>query len=156
MNTHTHLLEYLEQDTLPDALRARFIRWCVLEQARPALAALLETTALAEAGTILRDADDIAALAQLIHALKSRAGTLAGHGKVGTAAIAALFEFENLIRAARDSVPDASASAFFAARVCGWQALVYEGRHHPARKREAETRAHRNQETILRYLIEGY
>jgi hypothetical protein len=156
LNTHANLLEALEQDALPDTVRSRFVRWCVLEQARPALVALLSVTTLAGAAAAIEQASDLSTLAQLVKAIKSRADELAGHGKAGTAAAAALFEFDNLLRASREPGPDASACAFFAARVCGWQALVHNERHHPARKREAEHNARRDQETVLSRLLDGY
>ncbi len=153
---HVSMLDHLDNKVLPRRLRERFMAWCVMEQARPALADLLAGTNLAGAGAALHDADDLLTLKQLAAAIKVRADELAGHGKMGTAAVAALFEFSNLVQAAAESDPDASAGAFFSARVCGWQALVHEDRHHPARKRDAEFRARLDQEHVLRRLVEVY
>ena len=80
----TTLLEHLENDTLPDNLRARFVAWCVIEQALPALAEMLSETSLAGAGVALGHANDLNTISQLTSAIKHRAKELAGHGKTGT------------------------------------------------------------------------
>lgn len=155
MRQNSQLIDHLEGEKLPRMIRQQFVFWCVMQQARPALALLLRDTTLAGAGAAMEDAEDLNTIRRLTEAIQQRADELRDHHPAGPVAAAALFEFANLVQTASSPNPDAGAGAFFAARVCGWRALVHHGMHHPARKLDAERHARRDQETILRRLLDG-
>ena len=148
------LLEHLGKDTLPQALLDAFVRWCVWEQARPALALVLEKAQLATLAEEVREAEDLVTLS----GVSERAGQSAHEARKATgplgmsAAEAAAFEMANLVRAADADDGDPESVAFFAARVCGWAGWAETDFTDPAQKMLAEQEARDLQENQLHTL----
>lgn len=147
------LLEQL--DTLPRSVIEQFIRWCIWEQARPALLLILDRNMMTDFADNIREARNIPVLAQLSEQanafVKSRRGAT---GPLGlSAAEAGTFEFTNMMKAATDEAADAEAVAFFASRVCGWAGWASTDFTDPAQKTVAEVEAREEQELYLNQLL---
>jgi hypothetical protein len=153
-----NLLEHLGKETLPRPLLVAFVQWCVLEQARPALAKVLRQTQMGAMADSVAAADGFDELAHLSE--QARRESQAMRGKSGPLAIsaaeAAAFEFMNLMEAASDTELDAEGVAFFSARVSGWAGWAEFGFTDTAQKANAEHAAAQEQEACLRALWEDY
>jgi hypothetical protein len=148
------LREHLKKDTLPPVMVEMFAHWCIWEQARPALALVLQRANLQDIALRIDQATDLYSVARLgksanahIRALRASADPLGM-----SAAEAATFEFANIIKAADEKNLDAEAVAFFAARVCGWAGWAQTDFKDPRHKIAAEKQASARQERYLEKL----
>lgn len=150
------LLDQLGSDTLPASVVDSFVRWCMLEQARPALVTVLEKFGLSNLATQVEATNEppkLLTLATQIHAQVQALGAKSSTGPLGfSAAKAATYEFGNLMQAANENPVDAEAVAFFAARICGWAGWAGAGFGEPQSKASAELDARQTQEGKLQSL----
>ena len=151
----TSLLEHLGKDTLPEPILKVFAQWCVLKQARPALASVLQKANMSDIATSIEKTDDTVKLAEL----SKRANEIAkeARNKTGpltlSAAEAAAFEFNNLANEVNQAEMDAEAVSFFSARVCGWAGWAEADNFADiGAKSEAEANAKNAQEKHLEQL----
>jgi hypothetical protein len=146
------VLDYLGKDALPYAVEAAFVDWCVWEQARPALAMVLEKTVLNSLASEFRAAGDLGTLTAL--GQRATEEVTRAHGDTGplglSAAKGAVFEFNNLLAATPEPDFDPEAVAFFAARVCGWAGWAAVDFSQAERKTQAEQEAREQQAARLR------
>lgn len=153
-----NLLEHLGKDTLPVQMIKEFTTWCVLKQARPALAMVLHKANMVEIATSIEQSDDIPTLATL----GTKANKIAkdNRGKTAplvlSAAEAAAFEFTNMLNALNEENLDPEAVSFFSARVCGWAGWAEKDFGVVSVKAEAEQTAKDAQETHLSQLWRKY
>lgn len=153
-----NLLEHLGKDTLPLQMVKEFTRWCVLKQARPALAIVLHKASMTEIATAIEGSDEISALATL----SAQANQIAkeSRGKTGplalSAAEATTFEFANMINALSEESLDPEGVSFFSARVCGWAGWAENDFSTVSIKSEAEQTAKNDQEAHLSDLWRKY
>ena len=150
------LLDQLGSDTLPSSVVNSFLRWCMLEQARTALVTVLDTFGLRDLAVRVEATDkapELLTLATQIHQQVQALGAKSSTGPLGfSAAKAATYEFENMMRAANEKPADAEAVAFFAARICGWAGWAGAGFGETQSKSEAELDARQTQESKLQSL----
>lgn len=150
------LLDYLENETLPKPVEQAFVEWCVWEQARQALAIILESMelhSLIEALGTAQNLDGLFSWSENATRIVNRMQTQAGALNI-TSAKAALFEFQSLTKAARQGEWDPGGAAFFSARVCGWAGWAATGFSQPAQKNIAEQAARKEQENRLTFLLQ--
>ncbi len=154
----SELLQQLSKDIFPPTLIQQFVDWCIWEQARPALLLVLQKVQLEEPAQILAAAQDIDQLliateqvAQRIFEARKSTGPLGL-----SAAEAAAYEMQNMLRAALDEGDDPESVVFFSARVCGWAAWAETGFTNPAQKAIAEATARDKQTHTLEKLIEQF
>ena len=147
----TTLLEHLGRDTLPPAVIDAFVRWCVWQQAKPALMTVLKETGLHEAVHQIDEADTYAELQQItatigadVHAMRTRTGPLGL-----SAAEAASFLVSRMAAAATEADWGPEGVAFFAAQMHGWAAFAATGFSDVVRKPAAEQQARQQQEAML-------
>ena len=152
----SNLMDHLGSDTLPASLIDAFVRWCMLEQARPALVTVLIKFGLGDLAAQVEATDDSSTLLTLssqIHQQVQALGAKSSTGPLGfSAAKAATYEFGNLMRASTENPVDAEAVAFFAARICGWAGWAGADFAEPERKSTEEHQARQTQERTLRTL----
>lgn len=148
--------EPLEQlETLSRPVVQQFIDWCIWEQARPALALILDKVMMTDLADNIRQAADLPALSAMgeqanAYVKRRRAAT----GPLGlSAAEAGTFEFINMVKAASEDTWDAEAIAFFASRVCGWAGWAATDFTDPMQKNSAERIARQAQAARLDELI---
>ena len=152
------LLNQLSQDTLPTQMVESFVSWCVMDQARPALALILEKaaeTTLAEKikqATTLKQLIDLSGEAHKI----SKSGSSKEQIMANSAVEAAAFEFDNMMRATAEHDIDAESVSFFSARVCGWAGWASQNFGDVTAKKNAEQAAIRSQEKRLETLWKMY
>jgi hypothetical protein len=144
-------LNQLGGDTLPPEMIEAFVNWCVWEQARPALIAVLERTGLTEHSDQLKVVNTYAALAQTAeraghdaHDARKRTGPLGL-----SAAEAASFLVTRIARAATENEWDPEGVAFYAAQVAGWAGFAESGFANPAQKTTRENESRTRQEEKL-------
>jgi hypothetical protein len=150
------LLDYLENETLPKPVERAFVEWCVWEQARRALTVILksmELHSLIEALGAAQNLDGLFSWSENATRIVNRMQPQAGALNVSSAK-AALFEFQNLTKAARKGEWDPGGAAFFSARVCGWAGWAATGFSQPAQKNLAEQEARQEQENRLTQLLQ--
>ncbi|RMG80317.1 MAG: hypothetical protein D6712_18270 [Chloroflexi bacterium] len=154
----SELLQQLSKDIFPPTLIQQFVDWCIWEQARPALLLVLHKVQLNELAQVLEAAQDIGQLltateqvAQRIHEARKSTGPLGL-----SAAEAAAYEMQNILKSALDEGDDPESVAFFAARVCGWAAWAETNFTNPAQKPIAEAAARDAQIHKLENLIEQF
>lgn len=147
----TTLLEHLGRDTLPPAVVDAFLRWCVWQQARPALLTVLNKTGLVEAAQQVEAATTYAELQQItatigadVHAMRTRTGPLGL-----SAAEAASFLVSRMAAAATEADWDPEGVAFFAAQMQGWAAFAESNFSDAVRKPAGEQQARQQQEAML-------
>jgi len=147
----TTLLEHLGRDSLPPAVIDAFVRWCVWQQARPALLTVLKQTGLHEAVEQVEGATTYAELHQItaaigadVHAMRTRTGPLGL-----SAAEATCFLVSRIAAAATEAHWDPEGVAFFAAQMQGWAAFAETGFSEPVRKPAGEQQARQQQEAML-------
>jgi hypothetical protein len=154
----TGWLEQLGKETLPRELVETFMQWCIWEQARPALMVVLEKTMQQPLAEALAAANDRSSL--LIAAENTTREIKQARVKTGplglSAAEAAAFEFNSLLRATDEDDWDPEDAAFFAARVCGWAGWAASDFSVPARKTQAEAEARQAQEIRLQTLFRQF
>jgi len=140
------VLEHLGKGTLPHELESAFVNWCMWEQARSAVIAVLDKTDLQPLLTQFQQAADLAALTAVAQRAVDETARARDTGPLAlSAAKAVAFEFNNLVKVADGEDFDAEAAAFFAARVCGWAAWAAADFSDVTRKTEAEAEARREQ-----------
>jgi hypothetical protein len=134
----------VEEKTPSAMAQAVFAHWCIWEQARPALVDVLARINLTTVAEKIEQATDLKRVLQAsadanesIRSMRAQADPLGA-----SAAEAAAYEFEHIVRAANENDLDADAIAFFAARVCGWAGWAHTDFKVMARKAEAEAEAH--------------
>ena len=147
----TTLLEHLGRDTLPPAVIDAFVRWCVWQQAKPALLTVLKQTGLVEGAQQVETATTYAELQHItatigsdVHAMRTRTGPLGL-----SAAEAASFLVSRMAAAATEADWDPEGVAFFAAQMQGWAAFAETNFSDPVRKPAAEQQARQQQEAML-------
>lgn len=154
----SNLLDQLSQDTLPAQMVESFVSWCVMEQARPALASVLEKADQIELASQIRQASTLETLTQLggdAHKL-SKSSDTKELIMANTAIEAAAFEFNNMLEATNEQDIDAESVSFFAARVCGWAGWASQSFGDVSAKSNAEQAAIRSQEKRLETLWQMY
>lgn len=141
------LLEYLGKDSLPHDLEAEFVEWCVWQQARPALALILQKANLNRYAAEVKNVASLKSLSEVSRRAATEAHKL--RGTTGPLALssaeAAAFEVNHLARAATEHDWDPEGVAFFSARVCGWAGWAQTDYQQPARKVLAEDSARQQQ-----------
>lgn len=139
-------------DALPQTILDPFVRWCLLEQARPAFAEVLDKAALGDQADAVRSEQD----AERLLALSNEIRAMSAQTRVTSTEIpapeAAAFEFSGLVTAALPDGWDPEEAAFFAARVVGWAAWARGDFKSPADKVLAERAARQAQEDRLQAL----
>ena len=152
------LLDQLDSTALPDALVRAFVKWCVWEQARPALAVVLlknDLSSIADQLNALCDWESLLAWSaetiETINRIQHRPGYLGL-----SAAKGATFEYQSLVKAAGQDDWDPEGAAFFSARVCGWAGWAVGDFRQPTQKIEAERLAREEQEARLRALWQQF
>jgi hypothetical protein len=152
------VLDYLGKDALPYALESAFVNWCVWDQARPALARVLEKTVLNSLASEFQSASDLPTLAALgQRAVGEVERAQSDTGPLGlSAAKAAVFEFNNLLATVPEPDFDPEAASFFSARVCGWAGWTDADFGAPEIKTQAEEAARQQQSARLRELWQEY
>jgi len=148
------LINHIGRDTLPATVVEQFVRWCVLEQAKPSLLKVLK---MVEFDTLIGEiqaAENFDVLLALSVQANTWAKSQRERGRTGllgySAAEAAAFEFGNMLRATQQTQFDAEAVAFFAARVHSWAGWAATQFSDPSQKAIAEKAARDAQETYLR------
>ena len=149
-------LEHLNKDTFPSEMLADFVAWCVWEQARPALVAILQKTGLDDQARQIANADDYVGLAAIAHeAAQHIAQVRKITGVLGlSSAEAASFLTNRLAVAAGHN--DAEDVAFFSAQLAGWQAFAEANFTDPKRKIAEEHTARDAQDAKLQALYREY
>ncbi len=154
----TQLLDHLGKDTLPTEMVHAFVKWCIEEQARDALAITLERTGFAEIAAKIRATSNITALEKL--SARARQESKQQQDKTRMMALstaeAAAFEFNNMLHAANPDDLDAEAVSFFAARVSGWGGWASQKFVDVTAKKQAEKDAFDAQEAHLTTLWQMY
>ena len=150
----TTLLEHLGQDTLPPAVIDAFMRWCVWQQARPALITVLKQTGLDEAVQQVQQVEAATTYAELqqvtstigadVHAMRTRTGPLGL-----SAAEATCFLVSRIAAAATEAHWDPEGVAFYASQMRGWAAFAETNFSDPVRKPAGEQQARQQQEATL-------
>jgi len=158
VNGMDNILEHLERDTLPTPLLNDFVSWCIWQQARPALSAILERVGLQAEIKQLQYAEDY-------HALASTSQTIAQHiteirkqtGPLGlSTAEAAAFLMQKLAIAAQKDEVDAAGVSFFTMQLVGWSGFATSSFTDASRKSMLETEARKAQATQLETLWREY
>lgn len=144
-------LDQLGKDILPKSIEQAFIEWCIWQQARPALVAVLHDTGIHPLADSINAAksmhDLVRAGGQLAETLRRDYKTDSLRGLF--AARGAAFEFVNMLNTATEAEPDAEAVAFFAVRVCGWRGWAQTGFSKADDKQHAEDAAREAQSQEL-------
>lgn len=150
-----NLLDLLNKDTLPKPLVEVFVNWCVLHQARPALATVLHKAGLNELSQEIRAARNL----YILSVVSQKAGTHAREGRLNAgpfglyASEATAFLVSKMARAAREQDWDPEGVSFFAAQVCGWAGFASTRFTDPSKKSRAEKKARSAQEAKIRVLL---
>ena len=156
----SELLDHLGRDTLPRPMIEDFVRWCINEQARPALATVLKHAGFIQQAADVHTARSLQAMAaacvQAGRSIKQVRAETTQPPLAISAAEAAVFEFTNLMRAAADNELDAESLAFFSARLVGWAGWAAVNFADSDHKASAEANARHTQETQLRTLWQQY
>ncbi|MDQ7036841.1 MAG: hypothetical protein Q9P01_19010 [Anaerolineae bacterium] len=148
------LLKHLGKDTLPEKLLREFVDWCVWEQARPALEAILTKTGMITHATNISRASDlvefsIACENAATHAHEASKNT----GPLGlSTAEATSFLAQKMAKAAMADPHDVEAIAFYMVQLVGWQGFAMSDFLNPSKKVEAESEASALQESKLQEL----
>lgn len=148
-----HYLDYLNKDTIPPDVLARFVDWCVWQQARPALVEVLERVGMSQSAHDISHADDFARLQAVCHEAHQLARTTPRRtGPLGlSTAEAATNLMERLLKAAHEQ-DDPEGAAFFSAQMVGWSGFAEASFVDVRRKTQAEEEARKAQEQHLRQL----
>jgi len=154
----TEFLDNLGKDTFPPAMIDDFVRWCVWEQARPALVEILAVTGC---GDLADEIENISSYSKL-EKLSGEAGNYAHEmaqrtGPLGiSSAEAAAFLAQKLARAAQESDWDPEGVSFFTIQVLGWHGFAGTMFTDMKKKIEATNTARDQQEQKLATLWEQY
>ena len=142
----------------PPAMIDDFVRWCVWEQARPALVSVLSLTGVTELAEKISQASSYTELEQLseqagnfAHEIGQRTGPLG----ISTAEATA-FLVQKLSHAAQEADWDPEAVSFFTIQVKSWQGFAESMFTDMKKKIAAATEAKDAQEQHLSALWERY
>ena len=154
----TDLLDNLSKDVYPPAMIDHFIRWCIWEQARPALVSVLTLTGVTDLADEISKASSYKELERLsehaghyAHEIGQRTGPLG----ISTAEATA-FLVQKLARAAQESDWDPEAVSFYTVQVMGWQGFAKTSFTEMKKKMEATEAARVTQEAKLAELWKPY
>lgn len=122
----TDFLEHLSKDTLPPVMVDHFVRWCVWEQARPALVNILEHTGVTDLAENIRSAQNYSDLEKYSEQAGNYAHEIAKRtGPLGiSTAEASAFLVQKLAHAAQEADWDPEGVSFFTIQVCGWSGFA--------------------------------
>lgn len=118
----TDLLDNLSRDVFPPAMVDHFVRWCIWEQARPALVSVLSWTGVHDLANEIRDTTSYTELEKL----SEQAGKFAQQigrqtGPLGISTAEAIsFLMQKLALVAQESDWDPEAVSFYTIQVMGW------------------------------------
>lgn len=154
----TDLLDDLGKDVYPPAIVDHFVRWCVWDQARPALVSVLTLTGVTDLADKISHATSYAELERLseqaghhAHEIGMRTGPLG----ISTAEATA-FLVQKLAHAAQESEWDPEAVSFYTIQVMGWQGFAKTTFTEMRKKVEATEAARITQEEKLAELWKPY
>ena len=152
------LLEHLGRDSLPAEMVDDFIRWCVFQQARPALVLILDKASLTKHAARVENASSYGDLVTVADAARETAHEARQKtGPLGlSASEAAAFLTTRLAKAATEAEWDPEGVAFFCAQVCGWAGFAETGFTDASTKPRAEAAARKAQEEKLTALWQVY
>jgi|GEM_PF-1419233 len=116
------LLDNLGKDTYPSAMVDTFVRWCVWEQARPAIVDVLKLTGVDELANEIAVTTSYSDLENLSEQAGRHAQEIGKRtGPLGiSSAEAAAFLMQKLAHAAQEAEFDPEAVSFFTIQVVSW------------------------------------
>ena len=119
-------LDNLGKDVFPAAMIDEFIKWCVWEEARPALVEILIVTSLGALADQIEQANTYAELERISEEAGNHAKQIGkSTGPLGiSTAEAAAFLSQKLAHAAQEAEFDPEAVAFFATQIISWHAFA--------------------------------
>lgn len=154
----TEFIDNLGKDTFPPAMIDHFVRWCVWEQARPALVEVLSVTGVGDLADEIKKTGSYSELEKLsekagnyAHEIGQRTGPLG----ISTAEATA-FLSQKLARAAQESDWDPEAVSFFTIQVVSWRGFAETMFTDMKKKIEAADNARDQQEEKLAELWERF
>jgi len=122
----TDLLDNLSKDVFPPAMVDHFVRWCIWEQARPALVSVLSLTGVTDLADEISKTTSYTELERLseqagnhAHEIGMRTGPLG----ISTAEATA-FLVQKLAHVAQEADWDPEAVSFYTVQVMGWQGFA--------------------------------
>lgn len=154
----SEFIENLSKDTFPPVMVEAFVRWCVWEQARPAIVEVLKLTGV----TGLAQEIDETQSYQELERLSETAGNYAQEigkrtGPLGiSSAEAASFLMQKLAHAAQEAEFDPEAVSFFTIQVVSWQGFAETLFTDMKKKIESANQARDRQEEKLAELWQQY
>lgn len=122
----TEFLDNLGKDVFPPAMIDDFVRWCIWEQARPALVDILIVTDVSDLADQIKQANSYAELEQMSEQAGNRAKQMGKRtGPLGiSTAEAVAFLSQKLAHAAQEAEWDPEAVSFFTMQIVGWHAFA--------------------------------
>jgi hypothetical protein len=154
----SQLLDNLSQDVFPPAMVDHFVRWCIWEQARPALVSVLTLTGVTDLADEINAASSYTELERLseqagnhAHEIGQRTGPLG----ISTAEATA-FLVQKLAHVAQEADWDPEAVSFYTIQVMGWQGFAQSSFTEMRKKIEVTEAARITQEEKLAELWQPY
>lgn len=154
----SEFLDNLGKDVFPAVMIDHFVRWCVWEEARPALVKVLSVTGVDELSNQIKHTSSYSDL----ETLSERAGKYAHEigkrtGPLGISTAEAIsFLAQKLAHAAQESDWDPEAVSFFTIQVLGWHGFAESMFTDIHKKVEAADAARERQENKLAELWEKF
>ena len=154
----TDLLDNLSKDIFPPAMVDHFVRWCVWEQARPALVNVLSLTGVGDLADEIRATTSYAELEKLSEQAGKYAQDIGKRtGPLGISTAEAIsFLMQKLAHAAQEADWDPEAVSFYTIQVMGWQGFAETMFTETKKKIEATEAARTAQEEKLAELWKTY
>lgn len=152
------LRDHLSKDTLPIPMLQEFVKWCIWEQSRPALCAILSRVGMTDSVAEFNRAqtpEHLIAASQSVRAIAQERRKLTGPFGYSSAEAAA-FLMIKMISAASESEWDPAGVAFFSTQLSGWLAFAESDYAEPAKKSAGEAHAAQQQEARLQQLWQTY
>jgi len=151
-------LDNLGKDTFPPAMVEAFVRWCVWEQARPAIVDVLKLTGVDNLAQEIADTSSYTELEKLSEQAGKYAQEIGKRtGPLGiSSAEAAAFLMQKLAHAAQEAGWDPEAVSFFTVQVVSWQGFAETLFTDMKKKTEAAEAAKQTQEKKLAELWQEY
>ena len=154
----TDLLDNLSKDVFPPAVVDHFVRWCIWEQARPALVRVLSLTGVTDLADEIQATTSYTELERLSeHAGRHAQAIGRRTGPLGiSTAEATAFLVQKLAHVAQESDWDPEAVSFYTIQVMGWQGFAETMFTEIKKKIEATEAARVTQEEKLAELWKPY
>lgn len=122
----SEFLDNLSQEMYPPVMVDHFVRWCVWEQARPALVDVLSATGVTDLAEKISQTSSYTELEKLSEQAGNYAQEIGRRtGPLGiSTSEATAFLVQKLARSAQESEWDPEAVSFFTIQVIGWQGFA--------------------------------